>query len=426
MRNSLPPLTRDSAESFPGSVILDEVAGAEGVLLWEALRSTLLWLGVRSASRKRLFLSGARMARAAHLSATAPEPAIVAPLQGLAQVLSEPDVVAPADVAKACREISEWADRGGRPSTALAFMQTAALADSQDAEAAYLTGRLGRLAAENARAECWFWEAVARSHRSGDPASRALSFIGLGNLYRQVGKLPSARRYQARALLVARRNGLPQIAGMASHDLFVLAGERDGESDNAREAEEHAINALRWYGKGHRRLPSLAHDLAVFWMNRGQFARALPVLRAVQPHIQEAREGLLTLGSIARASGAVGDRETFDQVWDELEGVLHGVEAPPERTVAALGSVLLALAQGAESLGEWDRADQAAACALKVAAQRGEAEVTIWAEAVRDSARSGRAGAMRARPRPESLGSEEDGIVREVVEYLASVEFVAA
>lgn len=426
MRNSLPPLTRDSAESFPGSVILDEVAGAEGVLLWEALRSTLLWLEVRSASRKRLFLSGARIARSEHLSAAAPEAVIVAPLQELAQVLSDPDVVAPADVAKACREISEWADRSGRLSTALAFMQAAALADPRDAEAAYLTGRLGRLAAENGRAESWFWEAVARSHLSGDPASRALSFIGLGNLYRQVGKLPGARRYQARALFVAKRNGLPQIAGMASHDLFVLAGERECESDDAREAEAHAVNALRWYGKGHSRLPSLAHDLAVFWMNRGQFARALPVLRAVQPHIREPRERLLTLGSIARASGAVGDRATFDRVWDELEVVLHGVEAPPERAVAAPGAVLLALAQGAESLGEWDRAGQAAACALKVAAERGEAEVRMWAEAVRDSARSGRAGEMRGRARPESPGPEEDGIVREMVEYLASVEFEAA
>jgi tetratricopeptide (TPR) repeat protein len=422
MRHSPPPLIRDGTEAFPGSVILDEVAGKDGVLLWEAMRSVLLWIEVRPASRKRLFLPGARTVRAEHLDAAAPEAVLANPLRGLAGVLADPDAVAPADVAKACREISDWADRSGRISTALAFMQTAALADPDSAEAAYLTGRLARLAAENVRAECWFWEAVARSHRSGDPASRALSFIGLGNLHRQTGKLAAARRYQARALFVARRHGLDQIAGMASHDLFVLADERD----HSREAEKHAMNALRWYGMGHRRLPSLAHDLAVFWMDRGDFARALPVLRAVQPHIQGARENLLTLGSIARAAGAVGDRATFDGVWDEMRPVLSDAEAGPEGTAALSGSVLLALAQGAERLGEWERAEQAAGRALEVATRRGEMEVAIRAEAVRDAARSGRAGTARARSRPESLGPEEEVIVREVVEYLASVELVPA
>lgn len=419
MRHTPPPLVRDRTESFPGSVILNEAAGSEGILLWEALRSVQLWIEARPAPRKRVFLPGSGPARIARLTAAAPEPLLTGPLMELAGVLGDTGAVTAADVSRACREISDWADGHGRLSTALAFMQTAALADPENAEAAYLTGRLARLTAENTRAECWFWEAVERSHRSGDPASRALSFIGLGNLHRQVGKLASARRFHSRALFVARRNGLNQIAGMASHDLFVLAGEGDG---NAREAEMHAISALRWYGMGHPRLPSLAHDLAVFWMNRGKFRRALPVLRAVQPHIQGVQENLLTLGSIARAAGAVGDRATFDGVWNELRTVLDRSESEFEGIAVLPSSVLLAVAQGAESLGEWERAERAADRALELAAQRGEAEVRIRAETVRDAARSGRTGTAKVRSQLCTLSPEEEGVVREVMEYLASVE----
>jgi tetratricopeptide (TPR) repeat protein len=423
MRHNPPPLLRDRAESFPGSVILNEAVGSEGVLLWEALRSAQLWIEARPTSRKRVFLPGAGSARIARLTAAAPEPVLAGPLTELAGVLGNSGGVTAADVSRACREISDWADGRGRLSTALAFMQTAALAEPENAEAAYLTGRLARLAAQNARAECWFWEAVERSHRSRDPASRALSFIGLGNLHRQVGKLTSAHRFHSRALFVARRSGLNQIAGMASHDLFVLTDEGD---EDAGEAEMHAMNALHWYGMGHPRLPSLAHDLAVFWMNRGRFRKALPVLRAVQPHIRGVRENLLTLGSIARAAGAVGDQVTFDRVWDELRTELGQSESGLERTAVLPGSVLLAVAQGAESLGEWDRAERAADCALQVAAERGEAEVKIRAKAVRDAARNGRAGTAGARSRPRKLGPAEEGIVREVVEYLASVELAPA
>lgn len=416
MRANPPPLTRGGTDTFRGSVVIDELGSPQAVLLWDTLRSVLLWAEEDPGARAGLFLPAAPERRRARLAEAAGESALAEPLAALFRALNSPEAASPAEVAGVCRQLATWAVARGCSGTALAFMQAAALADPADAEAAYLTGRLARRRAESARAECWFWEAIARSRRSRDPVSRVLAVIGLGNLQFQRGNLPAAERTHVRALRIAERHGLRMLEGMASHDLFVIADERGREA----EAAAHAARALRAYGPGHSRLPSLAHDVAVFWMNWGSFAAALRVLTSVLPHIRGRRERLLTLGSLARAAGAVGERPTFDAAWDEIWDTAGGADA---RGPDGACQAFLALAQGAMSLADWGRADRAAAKALRVAAARGEAKVVVAAESALDAARSGRAAAERARPGSGVEPAAE--VVGTFLEYLARMDSVA-
>jgi tetratricopeptide (TPR) repeat protein len=416
MRTSPPPLTRGGTDTFRGSVVIEELGNPLAVLLWDTLRGVLLWAGEEPGARRELFHPRAPGRRRARMAEGAGGSPLAEPLDALLRALDDPDAAAPTEVAGACRRVSAWADATGCAGTALAFMQAAALADPTDAEAAYLTGRLARGRAETFRAEGWFWEAVARSRPARDPGSRVLANIGLGNLHLQRGNLPAAGRTHARALRIAQRHGLRSLEGMASHDLFVVADERG----RATEAADHAEQALRAYGPGHPRLRSLAHDVSVFWMNQGSFAPALRVLVSVLPHIRGRRERLLTLGSLARAAGGVGERQTFDTAWDE---VLETVDGAGVRESEGACQALLALAQGALSLGDWERAERAATEAVRVAAARGEGKVVVDADSVLDAVRSGRAAAGRARVPAREAPTEV--VVGAFVEYLACMDRVA-
>jgi tetratricopeptide (TPR) repeat protein len=281
-------------------------------------------------------------------------------------------------VAEACRTISEWAEAQGRYGTALAFMQAAALLVPEDARAAYLTGRLARRRAEYARAESWFFEAISRALEGRDWEIYARTFSGLGSLHVQRGNFRMARRCHERAYRIAGKRGLLEMRAMAAHDLFGL----NMDVGHVREAERYAEDARRGYGAGHPLLPNLAHDVAYTWMERGHFERALPIFRAMLPHLQRPRERLLTLGAIARACGALGDHGGYEDAVVQVRST-----AAQASVGEGLPFTLFSLAQGALSLGEWERAERLAVEAYRAARERQEAEVQLRAEAVEEAAR---------------------------------------
>jgi tetratricopeptide (TPR) repeat protein len=266
----------------------------------------------------------------------------------------------------------------------------------------------------SARAETWFHQAIIVARRNGDRKARALAFIGLGNLHLQRGNFPAARRVLTTALKTARRSGLHEIEGMASHDLFVIAD----DGGRVQEAEIHAANALRSYGARHPRLPNLANDVAYFWMNQGQFSRALPVFRAVLPHIHQRRERLLTLSSIARAAGALSDESEFDRAWSRAWEIIEA-----NSTEEGAAQALVLLAQGAADLRDRERMERAASRALQAAGERGEAQVQFLVEAVRASVQS-----VTHAPEPFGRSSEQPSSQAHVLarEFVTLLEPVAA
>jgi hypothetical protein len=130
----------------------------------------------------------------------------------------------------------------------------------------------------------------------------------------------------------------------------------------------------------------LAQDVAYLWMQQGHFAPALEVFEALRPHAAGRRDfGLTVVSNIARAAGGVGEREVFRKAWVEVNRLAKEPEVRP-----VLAAAMLELAHGAASLGEWDRAEQAAEQASAVATELRQSKLMISADAVLDSIRNGR------------------------------------
>jgi len=378
---ALPPITR-GPEPVEGITVLDEVQGDAGVVLWQSLRNVLLWARAAPEQRAALFDAGAAAARARVLADLGRD-GVEVPADALAAaagVLADPQGADAESIARACDELSRWAEEKPAPGTALAFAQAAALAQPGDAARACAVGRLARRNGEAVRAEGWLHLAVVLARGSGDWSSYARAFLGLGNLAVQRGNLPRARRLHRQALKAARRHRLRTVEAQALHDLFVTAAET-GSDEEAREA---AAGALRAYGRTHPRLAVLAADVACFWVARGSFRRALPVLWAAAARLEDPAERVVVLANAARAAGGAGDREGYERAAAAVRRLLASGQVE-----AAAAQAWLNLSRGAGSLGDAATSAGAARQAAALAAERGQAKIGASAEALLAAARRG-------------------------------------
>jgi len=393
-----PPLIRGS-ETLEGMDILREVGSEAGVLLWQAYRNVMFWATAEPGERARLFSADASRKRLAEVAAARLPHELTEPLTVIGGLLAAPEDTPGDAIAAACTAIGEWAEEEQHGATALAFTQAAALAMPRSASMALKVGQVARDRAEMARAETWFRHAIMISRQVGDWETYARAYIALGNMAIKRGSFPVAHRMHIKALRAARRKGLPALQGMAAHDLFVVAI----ETGRHAQAEEYARAAFRAYGPTHERLPLLAHDVAYLWMEQGHFAPALEVFEALRPHVLGKRDrGATVVANIARAAGGVGDREVFRRAWVEVNRLAKEPEVRPVLAVA-----MLELAHGASSLGEWDRAEQAAEQALAVATELRQSKVSISAETVLDSVRNGRRVERRIADTASTAGSHD-------------------
>jgi tetratricopeptide (TPR) repeat protein len=373
----VPPALTHGGESLEGAPVLDEVQGPLGLLLWETYRDVVLWSGTPPEERDGLFATGAHAARMRALDGAGADPALDRGLRAAAAVVADPAGAQEADILAACRSVSDWAEQRGLLATAVTLATSAALASPTHAGAAFRVGQIARRKGENARAETWFRRAIGLGRQAKDWASYAEAFMGLGNLYKQRGNYPTARRFHIRGLRAARRHALRDIQARALHDLFTIAV----ETSPPAEAQELARLAFRAYGPRHPKLPALAHDVAYFWMGQGRFEPALDVFRAVLPHLVDPGERLLAAGNLGRAAGAMNDRATFEEAWEQVWGSDEREKLP------SAAQSLLELAHGASSLRDWPRAEKAAEAARELAQKRGQGQVVILGDTVLDAAR---------------------------------------
>jgi tetratricopeptide (TPR) repeat protein len=400
----VPPALKRGDEIFEGLGVLDEMTGEKGLVLWQSLRDSLLWADAQDDERTALFAPDAERVRMAMIMTAQPSPELEEPLGVLARMLAEPERISEEMVALACRRVSQWADDEGMLTTALAFAQAAATVTPGDAGAAHAVGKLARRRAEHARAETWFRRTVALARQIGDWSTYAQAFIGLGNLFRQRGNLPAARRFLIRAVRAAQRNSLHAIEGMALHDLFAVAG----EAERYEEAHQYARAAYEAYGPHHPAIPRLAQDVAYWWLTQGHFAEALPVLESVLPHFSQPGARMTVLGSIARAAGGLGQRERFRETWESAHDLLR---TTAEDENAAQG--LLDVAHGAASLGLWDKAETAAREALDTGSRRSEGRIRLTAEAIIESVRHHRTVEIRKNSARAASPVEVDALLAE-------------
>lgn len=392
----VPPALVHGGESLEGAQVLDEVEGHLGLLLWETFRDVVLWGSTQPDDRAGLFAEGAHAARLASIEAAAPEGAVERPLRAAADLLRDPEGADEVEVMGACRQIADWAEQRQLPATAVTLMAAGAVAAPAHAGAAFRVGQLARRKGEGARAETWFRRTVGLGRQARDWLSYAEAFLGLGNLYKERGNYPAARRFHIRALRAARRHALREPQARALHDLFCIAV----QGGSPAEAHELARAAFRAYGPRHPRLPALGHDVAYFWMQQGRFAPAMEVFRAVLPHLHPPADVLLGAANLARAAAGCGDRAVFEEGWAHVwsaEGDWGRLFTAPQ--------ALLELAQGASILREWMRAERAAGHARELAQQRGMGQVVIEGEAVLEAARRKRG--MAAAPAGQGAGADE-------------------
>lgn len=375
-----PPLTR-GLERLDGLEVVREVRGELGIPLWQAYRNVMFWAGVPPRERAGLFASGAGDRRLAQLAALELPAALREPLTSVAELLGDAAGAEPAAVAEACAAVARWAADAAYGATALAFTQAAALARPDDASRAHEVARLAEARHEQARAETWYRYAIMLARRAGDWESYARAYTALGDMYRARGSAAVAQRMYLKAARSAQRKHLPSAAP-ALHALFLLAG----EAGRGEQAHTYARAAARAYRAGDGEgLSRLALDVATFWVERGRFARALPLLRALIPYATRPAARAAVLATLARAAGGETERDTFREVYPEARRLAR--EAAPGSTGARH---LLVLARGAAELGERDRAERLISEALERAQDDRDARLASEAEAMLAPLRAGK------------------------------------
>jgi tetratricopeptide (TPR) repeat protein len=393
--------------------ILREVGGEVGILLWQAYRNVMFWSTTDAGERGQLFAPDAGTRRRAEIAEARVPERLAAALESVAAMLEAPEATSGDRVAQACTDVAQWAEDEGHMNTGLAYAQAAAVASPGRARLALAVGQLARRRAELARAETWFRHTIMIGRQTGDWDSYSRAYIALGNMLISRGNFPGAHRMHIKALRAARRKGMPEIQGMALHDLFVIAV----ETSRDEQAEEYARQAFRAYGPSHVSVPALAHDVAYFWMQRGYFGRALEVFQALEPHLSSPRERLVLLSNAARAAAGTGNRETFRKAWTQVFRLAKDPELQ-----AVVPNSLMELALGAASLSEWDRAEQAATESLELATRAGHAKVRFRAEALLDSVRNGRTAQANVAVKPSA---KADALATEMVRSLVDAPVTA-
>lgn len=366
----IPPPLIHGPETLEGGSILQELGDEVGVILWQAFRDVMLWATTEPGLRGQAFAAGSGSVAA---SAIVDDPRLADALRTIGDLVAAPDEARDDEIVDACRAISDWAEKRDKLHTALSFAQNAALIDPTDPEAAFHVASLAGRLNDHARAEGWFRRAVGIARQDRDWRLYSRAFSGLGNLYIRRGNLPAARRLHTRALRGARRGGMRREQAYALHDLFVVAV----ELGNAAEAERLARQALVASGTRNDRIHALAHDVAYFWMDQGNFGRALAVFQAILPLIPLPVERTFVLANVVRAAGGVGDADTAYAAAAEVEAML--AESALGRATAR---ALLEVSRGLLSLGEYDRAESLGRRALADAIENRENKVRFAVESL--------------------------------------------
>jgi len=402
-----PPLTRaeDGAE---GALILRELPGEAGLLVWGALRDVMLWTEAAAETRGLLFPPDGAATREGLVEAARMDRDLQELLLSLTSVASAAGTIRAPSLADICLALARWAETHSAPETRLAFTQAAALLRPGDAELALETGRLARDLGHSARAESWLRRAV-RLARNKDWETYVWAFMALALMYWRAGNPAAAHALAHRALRKAHRHRLRVLKGTVLHNLLLFLADHD-----IRRAYEHAHAALRAYGAAHPRVPILAQDVACFWVNQGQYARALPVIEAALPRVEDPHERGLVSAALARAAAGAGERDLYERARIDTLRTLAG--APSE---ARKAEALIILARADVLAGEWTRAEAVALEAVTTATGRGERFVREAAAADLEAIRAHQdVGLTEPAPESRDLARQAMGLQAELLRSL--------
>jgi tetratricopeptide (TPR) repeat protein len=345
-------------EPRPSHLVLDEVGGAAGYVLWLLLNDCGLWIA--AGPRAELFAPGGR-----EWAQDAWPAELVDALSVLRAASAAPELARAPDLAAAAASVWEWAERQGHLEAAVQFAELAARLEPESSERAGTAGRLcRRLGALHARATQWYARAVRIARLQGDEIAFATARLGWGMLEFNHGNFLHAEAHFTKGFRSAMRVGRRSLAGSAKHNVMAVYI----ASHRYTEARVHAWDAVRLYAAHHPALPRLAHDVGFLLAEEGYCASAIPIFEKALTFFAGGVERMSVLGSMARAAAVVRDRLRFERAADEALALAERISGGGE-------SVLYQLAEGARCFEQWDRAGAWAARALELALANGNKSV---------------------------------------------------
>ena len=389
-RKGFSPIPRMPSVRDP-LLVLEEVQGETGMLLWQLLTDLETWsLGhVHS-----LFHPGKDVAL---LVDTSPEP-IHAAVRELARIWRTPDDEAStAALADACVAIWRWAEPREHLEVALQFAERAARLQPARSDRAATAGRFCRLRGEHHRGTMWLRRALRIAQARRNYAEVAVAHLGLGNIEGALGHFAHAESHHGKAGKAAVRAGKRPLVGSAHHSLLLLKI----RMERYDEAWVHAKDALAAYRSDHPRFPLLAHDIALLWMHLGHFSAAHLVFERVLALLKRRSDRLVVLANVARSAAACGDRLRYERAAREI--IRHLESGGPCTPFAPHY-----LAEAARTAGDWQRAEYAAEKLLELAPE-GE---------YRERARTLLQAIAARLPGDEDILPEEGGEIDQIREIL--------
>lgn len=389
-----------------------EIEDPLGTVLWHSLRDVNLWSGTPQRQRSQLASSEAEAQRLAALdsvnrSATESKQ-VYEPIRALIAVLAFPDVVDASVLSSACWRISQWAEERFALGTALAYALAAVrlrenLIDDQ--KVAHRVGKLLRERGHPHESELWLEWAMATARAAKDYETQTSALLSLGYLCGLRGNYPSAVRYHLRCHRLAKRRSLRRMEAMSLHDLFA----DHLEMGRVRTALKYARQAFEAYEKWYPvMLPRLAHDLAVLWMDQGEFEYAFRTLKVTFDLLPSSIRAMAA-ANLVRASGAVGDGGAYEKYWSYALVELEKATSFEKRAHAMMN-----LAAGAASMGDWERAEEMARAATALAEDLEENRVLIELESQIAALRSDKSLHFHE----ERIPLAADALANDLIQYL--------
>jgi tetratricopeptide (TPR) repeat protein len=354
-----------------GAEIVRELGPEVSLAVWQTLRGVLMWSAETPSARPALFDATAMRAWERELLEASWEPELRYPLAVLVGELAGHPT--PEPIARACLCVTDWALARDAWSTGLAFAEAAALSWPEHPRYAWTVGRLLRKHGRLREAEQWIQRCVRVAVAAGDWEAQTLGLNSLGNVFYETGNYPRASRALREALRVARKSKLKEREGEILHDLFSVTMCRG----DLAEADKLSIEAFHIYrSSAHHRLPALVHDVMVLWLKRGEYPRALAVLKELPAFFGDVpEEQVRVYASLARAAGECGDAQTF-----AVASAAASELARDGHTQSRAAPAMLEIGLGASVLQEWSVAERALAQAIDFAGRCGDREVLVDAE----------------------------------------------
>jgi hypothetical protein len=347
---------------LPDLNFLAQIGSVLGLTLWKAFRDVKTWSEVEPDKRRRYFRPPTDIVRERFAYAKHEAPELEGPLATFSLLVQAPEAIDAEQIAAACEAVYKWAEERGMMLTALYFAEAAAYVQPDDPAPANQAARTARRNLMRDRAAMWHYRAYKLAVKLTDKRKRTRetiwALIGYGAMMRDAGNYKEARRFTQRAATRAVGARRPKEAGMAFHDLFVIAV----ELQRFTLALKHARSAFNYYPVRHPSIPRLAHDLAFMLIRLRHFPSVLAILTKAIPLMLQPVERAIAWSSLAWAAGGAGLRDRFR----EAERVaLELLPSHPDFAPA----MFIHLAEGARALREWDRARGYARAAQESAVQ---------------------------------------------------------